>query len=91
MTTHQLDPQVRDSILNRLRRVEGQVQGLQRMVMEDRDAQEVLNQMYAGKAALAATLALLLREVLSAYASKLTEDGVSKLEEIATLLRKFAR
>lgn len=91
MTTHQLDPQVRDSILNRLRRVEGQVQGLQRMVMEDRDAQEVLNQMYAGKAALAATLALLLREVLSAYASKLTEDGVSKLEKIATLLRKFAR
>lgn len=41
-----------DKILNRLRRVEGQVRGLQRMISEDKRCEEVLTQLAATRAAL---------------------------------------
>lgn len=45
------DPEV-DEILRRLRRVEGQVQGLQRMLTEGRDCADVAQQVAAARAAL---------------------------------------
>lgn len=39
-------------IINRLRRVEGQARGLQRMILEQRDCEEVFTQLAATKAAL---------------------------------------
>ena len=41
-----------DEILRRLRRVEGQVQGLQRMLTEGRDCADVAQQVAAARAAL---------------------------------------
>lgn len=41
-----------DKILNRLRRVEGQVRGLQRMISEDKRCEDVLTQLAATRAAL---------------------------------------
>jgi len=41
-----------DRILNRLRRVEGQARGLQRMIEEDRDCEDILTQLAATRAAL---------------------------------------
>jgi len=43
----------RDEVLRRLRRIEGQVRGLQRMVEEDRYCIDVLTQLAAIRAALA--------------------------------------
>ncbi len=43
----------RDQVLRRLRRIEGQVRGLQRMVEEDRYCIDVLTQLTAVRAALA--------------------------------------
>jgi DNA-binding FrmR family transcriptional regulator len=45
------DPEV-DQIVRRLRRVEGQVQGLQRMLAEGRDCADVAQQVAAARAAL---------------------------------------
>ena len=42
----------KDQLLNRLRRVEGQVRGLQRMVEEDRYCIDVVTQISAAQAAL---------------------------------------
>ena len=42
-----LDPEVKRSLINRLRRIEGQARGIQRMLEEDRDCQEVLAQLVA--------------------------------------------
>lgn len=39
-------------ILNRLRRVEGQIRGLQRMIEEQRDCAEIVHQLAAARAAL---------------------------------------
>ncbi|MDR7418306.1 MAG: metal-sensitive transcriptional regulator [Armatimonadota bacterium] len=42
----------RESILARLRRIEGQVKGLQRMLREERDCGEITQQLAAARAAL---------------------------------------
>jgi len=44
--------QDRERVLNRLRRVEGQVRGLQRMIEEDKECEQVLTQLSAVKSAL---------------------------------------
>jgi DNA-binding FrmR family transcriptional regulator len=41
-----------DEITNRLKRIEGQVRGLQRMVDEQRDCEAILTQLMAARAAL---------------------------------------
>jgi CsoR family transcriptional regulator, copper-sensing transcriptional repressor len=41
-----------DRVLNRLRRIEGQVRGLQRMIEEGKDCEQVLTQLSAVKSAL---------------------------------------
>ncbi|MNK92480.1 Copper-sensing transcriptional repressor CsoR [compost metagenome] len=41
-----------EKILQNLRRIEGQVKGLQRMIVEERECDEILTQIMAAKAAL---------------------------------------
>lgn len=41
-----------EKVINRLRRVEGQVRGLQRMISEDKRCEDVLTQLAATRAAL---------------------------------------
>ncbi len=41
-----------EKVINRLRRVEGQVRGLQRMISEDKPCEDVLTQLAATRAAL---------------------------------------
>ncbi len=45
-----MDTEVK-SILSRLRRIEGQVKGIQRMIEEEAECQEILNQVSAVKSA----------------------------------------
>ncbi len=44
-------PEAREQINNRLRRIEGQVRGIQRMVDEGRDCRDVVQQLAAVRAA----------------------------------------
>jgi CsoR family transcriptional regulator, copper-sensing transcriptional repressor len=48
----QIKAEMREEVLNRLRRIEGQVHGLQRMLAEQRDCSEVLTQLLAVRAAI---------------------------------------
>ena len=50
--THPISASVRDDVLARLRRIEGQVRGIQRMVAERRDCREIIVQLAAVKAAI---------------------------------------
>ncbi len=45
------DPQVKSDLRRRLRRVEGQVRGVQRMIDEERDCHEILQQLSAVRSA----------------------------------------
>lgn len=60
----------REDVLLRLRRIEGQVRGIQRMVEEDRACREILDQLSAVQQALRRVSAL----VLEKYALECFED-----------------
>ncbi len=50
-STHQLPEDSRASLTARLKRIEGQARGIQKMLDEDRDCMAVMNQMASIKAA----------------------------------------
>ena len=83
-------------LLNRLRRLEGQVRGVARMVEEDRYCIEILTQTQAIRAALAKVEAELLRNhvdhcVRGAFASGDVQDQQQKIDELVEVLQRAAR
>jgi CsoR family transcriptional regulator, copper-sensing transcriptional repressor len=48
------DPQVKTQAIQRLARIEGQLRGVQKMIAEDRDCQEVVQQLIAIRSAVQA-------------------------------------
>ncbi|MGC8875402.1 MAG: metal-sensitive transcriptional regulator [Chloroflexia bacterium] len=62
----QLPGEMRQLVLHRLRRLEGQTRGVQRMVLEERDCREVLQQIAAIQAAARSLGALVLEHYLLA-------------------------
>jgi CsoR family transcriptional regulator, copper-sensing transcriptional repressor len=59
-----VDPEIKTANLNRLRRIEGQVRGLQNMVDEDRYCPDILTQMASVQEALRAVARGLMRNHL---------------------------
>ena len=87
------EPLPRTEVVHRLRRIEGQVRGLQRMVEEGRDCAEVVTQIAAARAALDRlghrVVALNLEQCLAGAA--LGETGERELERsLAALARLHA-
>jgi DNA-binding FrmR family transcriptional regulator len=81
---------VKTDLLVRLRRTEGQVRGIQRMVEENRDCQEVLQQLSAVRAALLTASASLARH----YALQCLDDTEADLpneELVDQLLAVFSK
>ena len=83
-------------LLNRLRRIEGQVRGVARMVEEDRYCIDILTQTQALRAALTKVETELLRGhvdhcVRGAFASGDADDQQRKLEELVEVLQRAIR
>ena len=81
-------PQTREQLVARLRRAEGQLRGVQRMVGEDAECREVLAQLAAVKAAVDQVGLLLITERLRSCVTA-GEDGCADDFEqaVATFLR----
>jgi DNA-binding FrmR family transcriptional regulator len=75
----------KDAYLKRLRRIEGQVRGLQRMVEEDRYCIEILTQVTAATKALHAVALGLLEDHIGTCVAEATasggEEGPAKVRE----------
>ncbi len=88
-------PLVRDKegILARLKKIEGQVRGLQRMVEEDRYCVDILNQVAAVEAALNRVgLMLLEGHVKGCMAAAVRRgEGDAAVAELMEVLRRFVR
>jgi len=52
MSALRIDQEEKGALLNRLRRAEGQMRGVQRMIEEDRDCEAILQQLTAVRSAL---------------------------------------
>ena len=85
----------REAIQKRLRRIEGQVRGLQRMVGEDRYCIDILEQVSAATRALQAVSLELLRDHLAhCVADAVRSDGDDagkKLDEASAAIARLVR
>ena len=72
------------NIYNRLRRIEGQIRGIEDMVSKDRSEQDILIQLEAAKSSLASTIISLIESML-----KKDSEGKVILEEsrLQTILK----
>lgn len=91
-----LDAEGRESLVTRLRRIEGQVRGLQRMVDEGRYCADILAQVAAVQASLRGAAEQLLQShlrhcVTDAIRSGDTASAESMYDELTGLFAKFGR
>ena len=88
-----VDPEIKSINQKRLRRIEGQVRGLQRMVNDDRYCADILTQVVAVQEALGAVSRELLRNHLRHCAAQAIRAGTPKqaeamYEELLSLLSR---
>ena len=87
---------VREQVLGRLKRISGQVAGIQRMLEEDRYCVDVLLQVAAAEAALDKVGHLVLASHVDTCVSSALESGrpkerKQKLDELLQVFSKFGR
>lgn len=90
-----VDPDIKASNLKRLRRVEGQVRGLQKMIEEDRYCADILTQISSVQEALRAVGRELMRNHLRHCASTAIRSGNAEAEamydELVDMIYKSSR
>jgi len=89
-----IDDETRGKALGRLRRIEGQVQGIQRMVEEDKYCVDILLQLTAVQGAVEQAQRLLLGRhiescVADAVRSGSTRDRQKKMDELLEVFSRF--
>lgn len=81
-----------EKVLNRLRRIEGQVRGLQRMISEDKRCEDVLTQLAATRAALDRVGVFLISTRMKECLKHSTEEmgmGDDAVEEAFEIFMKY--
>ena len=89
----QMIPEKKEEVLNRLRRIEGQVRGIQRMVEDDRYCGDILSQFASVQQALRGASGMVTRNhletcVTDAIRSGSPEAAERTYDEIMTLLSR---
>jgi DNA-binding FrmR family transcriptional regulator len=91
-----VDPEIKSSNLKRLRRIEGQVRGLQRLVEEDRYCADILVQISSVQEALRSVGSALMKNHLRHCASEAIRDTApgraeAMYEELLNLMELHSR
>jgi DNA-binding FrmR family transcriptional regulator len=91
-----VDPEIKATVLTRLRRIEGQVRGLQKMVEEERYCADVITQISSVQEALRGASRALLRNHLKHCASTAIRSGdpiqaEAVYDEVADLIFRGAK
>lgn len=84
---------LKENIQARLRRVEGQARGIQKMIDEDRDCREIVLQLAAVKSAVVQTAMTILSHEMASCIARETAKGVQvdvALEEFMEVFKKFS-
>lgn len=86
-------PQSKDEILKRLRRIEGQVKGIQRMIEEEKSCTDILTQVAAIRAAINKAGSLILeKHSMACIENAVTsEDKKKAMEELAKTVQSFVK
>lgn len=89
-SVHELDEEKRAEFQNRLRRIEGQAKGIQRMIDEGRDCLEILDQVASAKAALGG-LSLDMVETFALYCLQNPEQFNGSDEAVRQAVKALTR
>lgn len=85
--------EVKQKLLTRLRRIEGQTRGLQRMVEEDKYCVDIMNQIAGVQSALEQVTLLLMENHLQHCVSDAIQEGQGeeKIREMMNVLKHYTR
>lgn len=83
----------KESVRGRLRRIEGQIRGLQKMVDEDRYCIDVLTQVNAARAGLESVALMLLRDHTEHCVSEAIRagEGTAKVRELSEAVERLVK
>ena len=76
------DPEKKQKIISRLRRIEGQVRGVQNMVIEERECNEIFQQITAIRSALQSASVTFLEEYATQCLLNIDENTDPKQREV---------
>jgi len=76
-------------IVNRLKKIEGQIRGIQKMIAETRSCSDILIQMSAVKSALKKTNYLILKRYANACLTDISGTEDSKVEDFLSTMNEF--
>ncbi len=75
------DPEVKNKMVSRLRRIEGQVRGIESMLEGERDCREIMQQLSAVHAAVQSTSRIFLQEYATTCLADLTSNSSGDSQE----------
>ena len=76
-------------IMNRLKKIEGQVRGIQKMITDSRSCSDILIQMSAIKSALKKTNYLILKRYANTCLMDMSGAGDPKMEDFLSTMNEF--
>lgn len=87
----QVDEQTKRAQVNRLRRIEGQVRGLQRLIEDDSDCVDILTQVSATTRALESFAIQMVEQHLQTCVREASESGVDPEQKVSEISAAIAR
>ena len=86
------NPEVsREAVMKRLKRIEGQLRGLQKMVAEERDCESIVTQLAAVRSAINSVGALVLNNYIKICAPKKSETDPEIYEAMVRVVGVWGR
>ncbi|HPL97982.1 MAG TPA: metal-sensitive transcriptional regulator [Smithellaceae bacterium] len=79
----------RKRVLNRLKRIEGQIRGLEKMVEKEAPCADILTQLYAATAAMKKTGAAIIGANIKRCINEASGDQEKNVEELQKALSRF--
>lgn len=86
--------EIQKNVLSRLRKIEGQIRGIQNMVQESKECEDILIQVRAVRSALKSTTSLILKRYVATCYARVQEQGDTpetrqKMEKTIQVLTNF--
>ena len=88
-----LATEVQTTVLNRLKRIEGQMRGIQRLIESDCDCKDIMHQLLAARAATSSLAATLVEEYAKSCLEQPEKYGPPSqvISEMASMFRSLAK
>ncbi len=81
----------REAVLKRLKKIEGQIRGLQKMVVDERDCESIVTQMAAVRSAIDSAGALIMNNYMKLCFRQSKESDMDALDSLARVVSIWGR